>query len=641
MGTEWVVLELSPKAAGEDPDLIRQSLRHHLRDAEVFIPAVVTQVGEDKVFQYLLEGYAFIRRDHGDERYFRLEGSKYVQSIISRTDPTKIRHARKVVPVSDAEILKLRKQIMAQGDQGISVGDEVLILSGPYRNIRARVIEDIPEKDHVQLYIQLRSKEALLTFPRASLQLVSKAPEVKKFSGASRESIRRWLELALPLSQWDPSTFEQVLEQHENMLRMSTWDRQLNSMSSFVQGISNNVDASFLRERWELFDRFASWATGSRRHVEFLRAMGTAFNFERLRHLGGEVERLKRWTLRWDKLRSFVQVMRLGSSISGVESRYVEWEWLRDACSRMESLQRRLDELKQQIEEEMPVDNILVDGNNLAVRCGTAPGLDKLKDKQGRPSGVIVGFLRSLASLRKKYPGAAIYVCWDGSPQRRKSLFSTYKEGRVPFDGYPQILWLRGALPSFGVHQVHCENEEADDVIATMVRRRLSGKNIIFSTDRDLFQLVTPTTEILYPSIAGRPEKVYTRTIIVDEYGLSPEKLVHLRALTGDDSDKIPGVSRLPEKVARRLVQMYGSVDGILSSNLPELTRAQQEKIRASAAQLRMNVRLMTLVDDLDVSPDEPKSDMEAAANSLQDVDVKSDTLLGSFFQEGLQAGSV
>src|SRR5260370_988342 len=127
MASDWVVLELGPKAEGEDPDLIRQSIRHLLRDAEVFIPAMITQVGGDRVVQYLLEGYAFIPRDHPDGGYYRLEGSKYVQSIITNTDRSKYRPVRRIASVPEAEVTKLRRQIEDQGNQGIGVGDMVLI----------------------------------------------------------------------------------------------------------------------------------------------------------------------------------------------------------------------------------------------------------------------------------------------------------------------------------------------------------------------------------------------------------------------------------------------------------------------------------------------------------------------------------
>ena len=109
---EWVVLELSSKADGEDPDLIRSSIRHQIKDAEVYLPVSVTKVGGDKVINYLVEGYAFIKRMHDDARYFRLEGSRYVQAVISHVGRgSNGRPVRQIACAKYSDIDRLRNQI--------------------------------------------------------------------------------------------------------------------------------------------------------------------------------------------------------------------------------------------------------------------------------------------------------------------------------------------------------------------------------------------------------------------------------------------------------------------------------------------------------------------------------------------------
>ncbi len=426
-----------------------------------------------------------------------------------------------------------------------------------------------------------------------------------------------------------------MLESYEAVRQVDGWLNNGRSFTTLLRGAAERLDVSSVREQWAHVRRISTWIDAGQRSMSLLRAMGMTVESERLRTLGREVDRLTGWTARWNQLSFFVKSFYTSPTFSNVETHYVEWAWLHDVHDRLESLHQWVEELEREMDNSAMTQNIIIDGNNLAVRCGKAPGLDVLKDKQGRPSGVITGFLRSLASLRKRFPDATIYVCWDGSSQRRKALFPGYKAGRTPFDGFPQITWLRALLPSLGVVQAFAEGEEADDVIATLVRDRLVEQtNLILSTDRDLLQLVTATTQILYPSIAGRPEKVIDPAAVKAEYDVDPAKMVYFRALAGDSSDKIPGVPRLPEKTIAKLLQMYGSVDGVLAANLPELTKAQQEKIRASAEQLRKNVILMTLIPDLEIVITDSSPDRESAAKNLQDVDVKSDSILGAFFKE-------
>jgi len=634
--SEWVALELGPKADGEDPDLIKQSIRHHLRDADVFIPASVTQVGGDRVIQYLLEGYAFIRRAHAEEKYYRLEGSKYVQGVISHVDRSRFRSTRRIAYVPDHEVSRLRRQIEAQENQGIEVGDLVLILSGPYRLIKAKVIEDIPEKDEVQVYIQLRSKESLITFPRAGLRLVAKGEKNFLTYQTRWMTLQQWGEAAFPVMQWSSDGFDGILDGLASYTMLDVWTTKERTLldQDLVAGYALDFDPLRLELLWGEHAKLSTWISAGQKQVNFLRAMSSTPSTEHLLQLGEEVQRLSRWTTAVNQLVTAVRAFNITPSLTPIESRYLELEWLQDIQLRLKALSDKLTDIEDDVEDPAMTQNLIIDGNNLAVRCGRAPGLDQLKDKQGRPSGVVTGFLRSLGALRKRFPKATIYVCWDYSSQRRMSTFPGYKAGRTPFEGRDQIEWLKAALPSFGVVQAYNEVEEADDAIATLVSGRLKEDvNVILSNDRDLLQLVTATTTVLAPSSGLRPEKLFDVDAVKEEYGVPPGKMVYFRAMSGDSSDKIPGVFRLQEKTIVHLIRTYGSIDGVFSSSLPELTKSQQEKIRASEAQVRKNVGLMALVSNLDLTFVHPMTNPEAASKHLQDVDVKVEPMLTAFFR--------
>ncbi len=128
---EWVILELGPMAEGEDPALITASIRHLVgKDADVFIPAAITQVGDDRVVTYLVDGYAFIRRARPDNIYFRLDESRYVRAVVRDVSG----RTRGPACITDRDIERFRRQIRVHSDQGIDIGDTVTVTSGPYKS---------------------------------------------------------------------------------------------------------------------------------------------------------------------------------------------------------------------------------------------------------------------------------------------------------------------------------------------------------------------------------------------------------------------------------------------------------------------------------------------------------------------------
>lgn len=291
------------------------------------------------------------------------------------------------------------------------------------------------------------------------------------------------------------------------------------------------------------------------------------------------------------------------------------------------------------------VQNVIVDGHNLVIRCACAPHLSELKDSQGRPTGAIYGTLKALGALRKRFPAARIYVTWDGSSKRRKQRFSEYKSNRPlggafpKVEGFDPIRFLQGILPLLGVWQATNPDEEADDIIASLVRVTLaSEQNLIFSTDRDMLQLVTDKTSVLAPAAGNRNEMLFDAAAVEAAFGVPPSRMTQLRAFCGDSSDAIPGVPRVPKKVLKALVQSFGTVDGVYNSGLAGLTKAQYERLRSSEPQVRINLELMSVID-VPISVQEPDVDPDAVAVKLGEVDVNSASIVDTFF--GHRGGAV
>lgn len=637
---EWVVLELSPKAEGEDPDCIRTSIRHMIRDAEVYIPVSVTKVGEDRVVNYLVDGYAFIKRAHPDEKYFKLEGSRYVQQVISTITRVPGRYHRTLACASDADINQFRQQIHAEENQGIGVGDMVVVTSGPYRQIQARVIEDIPEREEVSVHIKLRSKEDIVTLPRSFLRLIERAAKSPYLERA--QALRGWFDAAKPFLLADPSKFADLINNYAVYEGLERWVTRRSRYAQFFSVLGARLEIDDVVQKYADFHRLDRAVTGLRAMRAVQAAPG---DVSRIQEQGALVSRLVGWEGRWKTTFPHFERLRttLGQAYSlpldHVQARFLDLVWVEDVVERLGVLKDELDGIERSMmDEPRPVDTVIVDGHNLVFRCALVPGLDTLKDSRGRPTGAILGFLRSLGSFRKKFPGAEMVVTWDGSSNRRKAVFPAYKanratNGHAALNGAAQfnpVYWLRDSLPSLGVRQAWNPEEEADDVIATWVRKHPASKCVIITTDRDLLQLVSDRVRVLVPG----KDTIWDPASVQKEFGVPPERMVDLRALDGDVVDNIPGVPGFGLKKAAKLLRLFGTVDGIYASNFAGVTPAQFKNLSESEKQVRLNVHLMSL-HDVPLTVVEPNPDQIVATQRLTDVEVKSETILTAMLSGG------
>lgn len=598
---DWIVLELNPRSEGEDPAVIRKSIQHSVKGAEVFVPAIVTKVGDDKVVHYLVEGYAFVRRTLSDAAYLKLENTRFVQGVLTVSGSGR---SRKLATVPPSAIENFRRQIRSETDQGIAVGDKVLITTGAYRNIEASVIEEIPEQQMVQVFVRLRSKQTIVTIPRSGLKVLERSPISGLYNRLSL--LRTWIRLARPILAW--SGTQGLTEKMAQLDQLSSWALSYSLLFSFINPGPIGPNLSAARGHLQKLEYLSAWRDQAHRLYTFVSSYYQA-----------PEERLP-----------------------GIQNKLADVLWLDGVLGRIRSLHQEVEAISQNAAREGDtevVQNLLVDGHNLAFRCFYAPGMADLKDSKGRPTGMILGFLRSLGSLRKRFPEARVYVAWDGSSKRRKTKFAEYKSNRGRVDASGPLDFLRQILPGLGVVQAFNLDEEADDVIATLVRGRLKDEtNLIFSTDRDFVQLVTATTEVLSPGVGNRHEVRYSVAQVLETYGVTPDKMVQLRAFFGDTSDTIPGVPRVPKKVLKALLQAHGTVDGVYGSGLVGLTKSQYERLRSSEPQVRINLDLMGLLD-VPFTTIDPDVDPDAVSARLREMDIAPESILQSFF--GPRAGTV
>jgi 5'-3' exonuclease/transcription antitermination factor NusG len=625
MTDRWLILELSPRSEGEDPDIIRQSISGILKGAEVFIPAAITQVGDDRVVHYLVDGYAFVRQDRKENDFRRLENSRYVQTIL--INPAN----HTMATVSDVEIERMRSKVLAEADQGIGVGDIVIITAGPYKEITASVIEDFPETQKVQVHVKLRSKESIVTLPRSFLRVVTRLERSPQEERARR--LRDWLRVALVVSEWGLRSSDCMVRAMSTLQQIELWRGQGAQLFDFIQAFNTPLHSDPLVDswrRWMWVSRRVEYGSALWDLIEVLEAPDPTVPKSLIKAVL-HWHHLWSWQQEAARLFDFIQAYNITLSPAKLKREFARWSALTSQINRVTALSSDIADLQTQLsrEESGMVDNVIIDGFNLAFRCRFAPGIADLHDSKGRPTGLIFGFVRSLAAMKKRFQTARIHVCWDGSSGRRKAVFSGYKANRPEraTENFDQIGFLRGLLPLMGVNQAWNPQEEADDVIATLTRKDFSAqRNLIVTTDRDMLQLVTGTTVVLIPESGGRKEILFDEDRVLQEYGVEPARMPQLRAMVGDTSDNIPGVARVPSKILSGLVRSYGTVDKVFSSGLPGLTKSQYTKLREAEEQIRLNVDLMTL-QDVPLTRIDPNPDQTAASMRLQDVEVKPDVI--------------
>ncbi|UVK41478.1 DNA polymerase I [Mesorhizobium sp. AR10] len=250
----------------------------------------------------------------------------------------------------------------------------------------------------------------------------------------------------------------------------------------------------------------------------------------------------------------------------------------------------------------------LIDGSGYIFRAYHAlPPLTRKSD--GLPVGAVSGFCNMLWKLmldaRNTDVGVVpthFAVIFDYSSKTfRNDLYPEYKANRSapPEDLIPQFGLIRQATKAFNLPCIEMEGFEADDLIATYCRLacEAGGDTTIISSDKDLMQLVGPTVGMYDPMKdrqIGVPE-------VIEKWGVPPDKMIDLQALTGDSVDNVPGVPGIGPKTAAQLLEQFGDLDALLARASEIKQDKRRESIIANADKARISRQLVTLKDDVPV----------------------------------------
>ena len=243
---------------------------------------------------------------------------------------------------------------------------------------------------------------------------------------------------------------------------------------------------------------------------------------------------------------------------------------------------------------------LIVDGNSLANRAYYAmPYLSNIK---AQPSGAVFGFVNILIKLIVEQKPKYIAVAFDHARKTfRNEIYEAYKGTRkeTPPDLVKQFPVIKDMLKLMGIMVLEFEGIEADDIIGTLAKKS-DKNNILLSGDRDLLQLVNDNTVVWLTKKGVTELDIMDEKAIKEKYGFKPKNIIDLKALMGDASDNIPGVSGVGEKTALSLLAKYGDLDGVYN-NIDEITGKLKEKLENDRDNAYLSKTLATIKTDCDI----------------------------------------
>ena len=244
---------------------------------------------------------------------------------------------------------------------------------------------------------------------------------------------------------------------------------------------------------------------------------------------------------------------------------------------------------------------MVIDGNSIVNRAFY--GVRMLTNSEGTPTNAVFGFLNILNKLLADESPDALCVTFDlKGPTFRHERYDGYKATRKPMpeELAVQMPILKEVLDAMRIPRYELSGWEADDLIGTISKKcEAAGWECVAVTgDKDSLQLISEDTRVRHVKTRmGRTETTdYTVEEFRKEYGFAPIRLIDLKALMGDSSDNIPGVSGVGEKTAMLLVQRFGSVEELYAHLDSEGIRdAVRQKLEAGREQAALSKELATI----------------------------------------------
>jgi len=207
-------------------------------------------------------------------------------------------------------------------------------------------------------------------------------------------------------------------------------------------------------------------------------------------------------------------------------------------------------------------------------------------NSKGMDTSAILGFMNSLFEVIKKEKPDHLAVCFDkGGSSERTAIFPEYKANRAETPDAIRIAipYIHQILKGMNIPIIEQEGMEADDLIGTLAKQAEKENYQVFmvTPDKDFGQLVSENIFMYRPARMGNGIEIWGIPEVQKRFGVqTPEQVIDYLGMMGDASDNIPGLPGVGDKTAKKFIETYGSMEGLLA-HTHELKGKMKERIEA------------------------------------------------------------
>ncbi|GMN12029.1 DNA polymerase I [Croceitalea sp. MTPC9] len=228
-------------------------------------------------------------------------------------------------------------------------------------------------------------------------------------------------------------------------------------------------------------------------------------------------------------------------------------------------------------------------------------------NSKGMDTSAIMGFMNSLFDVIKREKPDHLAVAFDkGGSVERTELFEEYKANR---DETPDAIkiavpYIQNILKAMKIPIVELEGYEADDLIGTIAKQaeKENYKVFMVTPDKDFGQLVSENIFMYRPARMGNGIEIWGIPEIQKRFGVErPEQVIDYLGMMGDASDNIPGLPGVGDKTAKKFLEQFGDMEGLLA-NTDQLKGKMKEKVEANAELGRLSRKLAEIKIDCQVT---------------------------------------
>ncbi|MGV6830092.1 MAG: DNA polymerase I [bacterium] len=229
-------------------------------------------------------------------------------------------------------------------------------------------------------------------------------------------------------------------------------------------------------------------------------------------------------------------------------------------------------------------------------------------NSKGEDTSAIMGFMNSLLDVIKRERPDHLAVCFDkGGSADRVEMYEAYKANRdeTPEGIKTAVPYIYEILKAMHIPIVEKAGYEADDIIGTLSRQaeKEGFTTFMVTPDKDFAQLVTENIFMYRPVFGGGYETWGIPEVQKKFEVQNPLQVIDFLGMMGDSSDNIPGLPGVGEKTAKKFLNQFGSMEGLLA-NTDQLKGKMKEKVEANGELGILSKKLATIMLDVPVTFD-------------------------------------